>query len=399
MKGLGLSHGERDKYRNGLRKSHIVRHRVRILDRNEDVIGEITESSRMFILEGTVQVDSDAEITRQLQLRVLDPSGILYLDPNSPDRYALFADRFIAVDRQDWIESLSRWVSCPVFHGPVTRLDQDGTIIQIEASGKEILYLPPALHWKTRTFKKGTKIRNVIISLLQDKGEQRIDIPHFDRALREPITLLGMEPAWPLIKKLAASVNRQAFYDGAGVFRMRPFPKRSLYTFRHGDNGDLITVPTKSYDFSTLRNVIRVRGPRPDNHDPAETETPGYHDRRIVWTAKAGAGDAASSVNMARNGTPRILAEVIENYNLKKQSDAKKQANDALDRALDLDATSNFDALPVPFLEEKDVVRVIAETGSSTFRLDQFTIPLLASDTMSIGYLKRSRVNKRRRAS
>jgi hypothetical protein len=55
----------------------------------------------------------------------------------------------------------------------------------------------------------------------------------------------------------------------------------------------------------------------------------------------------------------------------------------------------SFECLPVPFLEEGDMVAIQTPDYRLSFRLVQYTIPLAAADSMSVGFLKRVKPKKK----
>jgi hypothetical protein len=58
-----------------------------------------------------------------------------------------------------------------------------------------------------------------------------------------------------------------------------------------------------------------------------------------------------------------------------------------------------FDSLPIPHLDEHDLVRVETPKGDVvTFRLQQFTLPLTTEGAppMTVGYLRKTVPNRKR---
>lgn len=372
-------------YRSLLINSHIMRARVSILDRNEGVLADINQSSRIFLLDGGVQVDSTADVTRQLSLTVLDPEGRILFDPSTPSSDQLFIDRFLRVNYSIWVPTLTKWIDCPVFWGPITKLEQDGQMINIEGMGKESLLLDPCLMWTSRTWKKGTKITDIIKNILNMRGENRMTIPDLNAKILKPLSITGEDQGWLIINKLAKDLDRQAYYDGSGRFQLRKRPEQSVYDFNYGV--DVLTRPVMPYDFTTLRNIVQVRGPQPQDKKAA----------RIVYTAKLPTQHSASAQALSRNGVPRPMVTIIDSDNVKKLADAKDQANNALDHASVMGGDITFDSLVIPFLEENDPVGLISPDGKSGMGMKQFTIPLLPGESMSVGYHKKINVRRVRR--
>jgi hypothetical protein len=229
---LDLTYSERRAYEIALTQSHPMRVIVRILDQDEKEVGSLT-APESDILDGSVAVDVGADVTRQLQLSILDERGKLLWDRHNPSDTALYLDKFIAVERGDWVEELNRWVDVPVFWGPLTLFEREHPIVRIEALGKEVLLQPPHAPFKTLTIKKGTKITDAIKKMARPMGERRFDLPDLDdRKLKEELSVGRHANVWQRATKLAKSIDRQLFYDGRGRLRMRRHPEESVFTFK-----------------------------------------------------------------------------------------------------------------------------------------------------------------------
>jgi hypothetical protein len=379
MLTLGLSATELQEYHVALLNSRPMRVRFFVLDKNEDVIADASDTN-IRVIEASIQVDNEQTISRQLSLSIVDPERRLHLDPEAPSRTALFTDRFMRIVREDWVSGLDRWVGCPVFHGPITKLDEDGWIIRVEAMGKEYLMLDPAVMWTSRTFRKGERITTVIRKILEMRGEKRITLPTMTNRLNSDLTITGMSQGWKVISNLAHQTGYHVFYDGDGYFRMRRRPGTSVYRFSEGSN--VLTRPIHPYDITTLRNVIQVLGPKPKQ------------GRRIIRTARAPAADVSSPESLSRNGKPRFLVERIQSDHARKGSEAQEVADRALRDRLRIGGEVSFEALPAVHLEELDVVTLETDIAIIPFALKRFSPPITTT-SMSIGFLKRSRVQKR----
>lgn len=93
---LPLTASWKERLLSALRNSHQIRIEVQILDRDEKVIGSLTLPASK-IIDGEVQVDSTADVSRSLRLHLLDDNHKLHFDADSPAEGALFGDRFIRV--------------------------------------------------------------------------------------------------------------------------------------------------------------------------------------------------------------------------------------------------------------------------------------------------------------
>jgi hypothetical protein len=379
-----------DRYLAALVASNInIRNRILILDKNEKPLGELTASdSKVFPMDGGVQVDAKAPVTRLLSLLLLDPRQVLFFEPGVVSQNALFMDRSIQIIRETFVPSIGtgKWVGAPIFTGRITKLDQDGIFTTVEAQGKESLLLPPYRHWRSRTFARNTRITTVIRTLLEDKGETKMVIPPLDRRLHRALSVVPTANTWGIINKLAASMNRHCFYDGEGRFRMRKKPNHVSWRFQYGV--DMMTRPSKLYDFLGVRNVAQVRGPRPDEKK----------EKQIVVTRRLHPNHPMSPESLARNGKKQYLVETLQNDHLKTRVRARDQADNILDASTNFASEYGFDALVIPFLDEFDVVASDTISGDIwKFAMTKWTIPLGVEELMSVNYNKRIRMRTRLR--
>lgn len=388
---LGLSNADLAKYGRGVLSSHRMYCRVSLYDQNEHAIASLSVPDNL-VLEGQVTIDTTQPIHRALNLSILDRKHRLYLDPDSPNPSAMFPSQMIKVVRYDWINELGEYVGCPVFFGPLTRFDRQGNTAYVEAMGKEIYNLDPALCWESITIKSGTKVTAAIKTILGRNGERKFDLPYLKNRTSRTISLTRHSEAWLVARKLAQSVHHQLFYDGRGYVKMRPWPGRPHWTFttaeHQGQKPHVLTEPNISYEFTQLRNTVEVLGPQP-------TEKSGK--KRIQFVAYPSHNDPMSPWKLAHNGEPRYLVETIENADIKRVAQAKAIAKDRLEELMNLSRNIAFDCLPVPHLEEGDYMALRMADDTITWRMSTFTIPLTASGVMNIGATRKNRILKRRR--
>lgn len=381
---LDLNASEMRRYRAALRADRRIRIRVDVLNRNEKVISSLS-TPRTRILEGQVNADFDADVSRSLTLTALDPGRKLHFDGNSPADGALFADRFVRVRYGVWVEALDRWVDVPVFTGPVTRFDRDGEQVAIEAQGKESLALAPAVMWEKLTIPKGTRKTVAIRRIMEAKGEARFSGFSPTARLPHAVSLARMDEGWKIAQRIARGMDRQLFYDGAGILRLRRIPRAAAWTFRTGDDGDVLTAPQVAYDMTEVRNAIIVVG-----------RTPEGAKQSIKATAIADRGHPLSPYSLARNGEPRFLAERIEDSSIRSKAEAQRVADSRLARHLRAEVQVAFESLPIPHLEPGDIVAVETDDFAADFPLRSFSLPLTTDGTASVGFMKRARVRKKR---
>jgi hypothetical protein len=402
MQTMGLSPADRRKFEAALAQTHAIRIDVSILDQNEKVVGSLSAPADQ-VLDGAVQYDATQDVTRRLDLSILDPQRKLHLDPDSPAQATLWPDRFVKVTYGVWVNTLEQWVDVPVFYGPLTRYHRDGAEVQLEGFGKELLALEPNLLWRTRNFAKGANIRSVVKQLMAEQGETKFALGPTNRKLVRRTTVKRRTAVWLRCQQFAKSLDRQLYYDGEGYLRWRkkPVPKNPVFIFQDGGGeqegqnglaGLVLGAPTVENDFLEFANVVIATGGTPRGAKDAK--------KRLRYTAVAPASHQLSPQKLKRNGIPRRVIVEIEDSHWNRMAKLREAAESELQRRLSLAQTIQFECLPVPHLEELDPVRLRATMGPSdidvVFLLKQWTLPLTSDSPMTVGYNRRI-VRRRRR--
>lgn len=335
------------------------------------------------ILDGQVSIDvTNREVSRIANLTLLDPARSIGWEPDSPSAVPLHLKRMVQIFYDVLVPGYG-WVSCPVFTGPVVEVDRTGAEVSIVAEGKERL----ALHsfGSTHTWKKRRKVVDVIREILELAGEStsRIHLPNLNATLPKDFTVTVDDKPWVQARKLARSVDRVLFYDGRGHARMRKQPTRHSITF----DSDWLLAPMQ-IDRPKLefKNRWIILGPKPKGDKPRV--------RADVWLPRS---NPFSAVALARNGKPRWLIHKEERPNVKTNAKAREIAMRLRDRRIRYAADITFDVLPLPCVEEWDLVRVKDPlTGAAVTPLRQATIPLLR-EGMTVGaVVQKSRVKRKR---
>lgn len=387
MMTLGLTSTERRAFEEALRSSHTRRVDVDILTLNGGVLSSVTNQ----LLDGQVNVDADAEITRSCTLTFLDPAHALNFDTDSPDDGAIYADRMIRVRYGVYVESLGRYVWTPVFTGPVTGLSREGVTVTVEAQGKEAL--AKGAVWTPITLRKGMTVVGAIRVLMESRaGETRFSIPDFRNSkgkrptLPKARSLDRFAEVWPAARSLARSINKELFYNGDGILVARNTSKSVKYTFSPGNGGSILTPVNISYRIAEVKNTICVKGQPPKGNMGG-----------VSATVVAPKSHPLSPFRLGRTGAPRHLVEVVEDSSIRTHAAAKDLAERLLESRIREAVEVSFDALPVPHLDPNDMVSVQTPEFTLKFRLRQFAIPLAPSGSpvMSVGYLKRLTPSKK----
>lgn len=372
MINLGLKSSEMKQLRRLITKSHRIDVYVQLLTMEH---GYVADASRM-LLGGQVTIDATTEeSTRSLTMELLDPQRKLRLDGESPEDGSIHYDRMVRVVYS--ISELDRsfTVNVPIFCGPITKASRSGSVVSIDAAGKEKLAL--ASVWKGRTYKKNLSKTWVITHLLTEiAGEKRMKIPKRKARLPSKFVINRETTPWSRLQKLARSMNMQLYYNGRGQAVLRKRPGKSVYTFR--TNGSLLSLPQINYDVNGLVNAVEVIGAKPKKSK-----------KRIRYRIVAARKHPLSPWKLGRWGVPRYLPEVIEDSSIKSRKEARRIAKARLRNALIESVDVAFDALPVPFLEEDDLCTVQSPDFTMKFRLKKMTIPLTADGVSTVGYLKR----------
>ena len=396
MLPLGLTGADQRAFYRTLADSHSVRVEVAVTDLNGDVLSRLDPDA----ISGQVNVDADAAITRSLTMSILDPSRSLALDSDSPADGALYLDRMLRVVYSVKVPGLG-WVDVPVFTGPVTKVDRAGALVNVECQGKEALAL--GAFWHPMTLKKGHDKVGAIRTILRERaGETRFDLPDLPWRLHRTVSFGREAVPWTEARRIARSMDRQLFYDGRGVCRLRNYPGH-VFTFRSGDGGLIVSAPQVSYSTERVRNAVWVKGGKPkgvttddDPNTPAPKSVPDVQFRDVAppW-------HPLSPVRLGRkltDGTviPLHRLEVIENPRIRSREEArrvaKRRLNDLLMEAVDV----TFESLPVPHLEPMDIIRVTTREATVQVRLRSYSLPLVVGENMSVGFHKLVSVPRRR---
>lgn len=371
---LGLTAQEVRDLHETLTGTHSVNVTVQVLNLSGDRLADV--SSRL--LSGQVNIDDTKPITRSCTLSLFDSARSLHFDSDAPTDGALYVDRMIKVVYSVKEAGAINWTDIPLFCGPISSMDRTDDVVNIEAQGKESLAMGAA--WKTRTYKRNQYRTAVIRSILEDlTGETRFTFPSHSARLPADISVGRTSVPWSVARRLAVGVDLQLFYDGRGVVRLRPKTASSMFTFASGDSGSVLTVPQITYSTENLKNVVWVRGAR-----------------KVSVIRSAPRSHPLSPWRLGRNGVPRYLLEAITDTSIRTNAEAVRVANSHLNDALLSAVEVSFDAMSIPDLEPGDVARVTTDDFSNTFRVHQFSIPLVVGGQMSVGYLTNRSPNKRR---
>jgi hypothetical protein len=346
---------------------------IQLLTTSHEYLGELSDR----LLSGQVTIDTTAEITRAATLELLDPTHQLKLDSRSPEDGSLYMTRMLKITYVVSTIDRSEAYYVPIFTGPISNVTRSGPIVSVDCLGKESLAM--AAIFNGRTYKKGRKRVEILRSVLVDSGEAagKISIPdHLTSVIKSNMSANRKFTFWKLSKKLAGSLNMQLFYDGRGVARLRKVPGKSCFTF--APKGALLSLPNVGYNSDDLYNAVEVIGGKPKKAK-----------NKIHYKMAAPKKHPLSPQSLGRNGKPRYLPLLIEDDSIKSAKAARAIARKQLKMSLNQSLDVTFDSLPIAHLEELDLCRFTTEETAGSFRLSKMTIPLVASGSSSVGYLRR----------
>ncbi|MFD8618259.1 hypothetical protein [Streptomyces sp. NPDC059513] len=291
-------------------------------------------------------------------------------------------DKMIKVIYSVKVPQMNDWVDIPVFCGPVVSMNREDDVINIECQGKESL--AKGATNKTFTRKKNTNKVNVIRDILRElAGETKFDLVELNYKLPSTYSLGRWSIPWDVAKKLASGMSRQLFYDGRGYCRLRSFPGTPAFTFKAGDGGTVLDAPQITYDSTEVKNAVWVKGGVPKGSKTA-----------VDAFVAAPASHPLSPQKLGRNGVNRYLMEIIEDDAIRSKAEATEKAGSVLNSRLLQEVEVTFNAMPIPHLEPGDVCRIQTDEYATTFRLYKFSIPLVAGNEMSVGWVKRMAIRK-----
>jgi len=364
-----------------LSDTHSIRIDVAILTLDQEEVSRLTP----VILDGQVNVDADAPVTRSLTVTFLDPSHSLQLDSDSPDDGAIYADRMVRVTYSVLVPSLDDRVDVDVFTGPIVKFQRSGDQVILEAQGKESLAL--GWIWRPLTIRKGARKVDAIRTILEERaGERHFDLPEIATRTPNPISLGRAASAWPHARKIAQSMNRQIFYDGSGICRLRVRPRRPVFTFRAGHPtlpNTIVTPVEVDHDFTVIRNAVWFKGGKSKGQKKAIEVFVVAPKGHPLSPARLGRTDASGNLS------PRYLVEERSNDHIRSTNEVRTRANAILDDMLVEALGVGFSSLPIPHLDPLDVVRVATDDFAANVRIRQFSLPLAAGGQMSVGYIAR----------
>lgn len=362
-----------------LAKDHLVSCTVQLLSLDHEPLGRIVGQ----VTDGQINYDATTQVSRQAQVTVIDPDKRIAVDTDDGQPRL---NRMIRVHYNVWVGNpIWDWVKIPVFTGPITQTSRssDGTV-QIEASGKQSLATGPTE--QPRSFAKGLNRVNVIRVILSElAGETRFKLPKgWTARTAKRISMGRQSSAWSHATILARSMKAQLYYDGWGNVRLRKVPVRPSFTFRDGDGGMVLSAPVVTDSSDDLVNRAEVTGAIPKGKK-----------KPLKGIAQLPPWHRYSPQMLRRGGRNKFYIEFVEDDSLRTQKEVDAAAERIIKRVQVAEAEVSFEALPMPLMEEGDIIVVDADGAHVTAPMSKMSLPLGHDGVSTIGYL--APVSKRRR--
>lgn len=370
MHRMGLSPAQLRRYHDTITDTHERRITLEVLT----LEGRLIRSLDSKLLDGQVTVDVTRTPTRIADIRILDENRSLDFEPDSPAAIPLHRSRMLRIIDSRLVPGIGDWVDCPVITGVIWDFSREGAEVSLVVHGKEEQMM--GAQWTPHTFPKKSKKTNAIRQLALGSGERSLSIPDLPVTLPNRMSILRLDPQWPKARRVAASMTRRLFYNGQGKLLLLPYSDQPVYTF----DAALLTEVEIGRPTDNIKNVWEVLGGKPKGSKRRVTSGP------IMLSPT----HPLSAARLGRNGEWLRLVEHVENDHIKTKRETVRQARRLRDDHAKLTSEYRFDSLPIPHLEEWDMVAVRTdEYGRILIRMREWSIPLGPDpQPMPVGSLK-----------
>lgn len=372
MLDLGYSNAKKRAFEELLFSNHKVFVRIQILDLDHKYISDVSRR----LIAGQVDFDADADITQTLSITLFDPHNEMDITTDSPNDGAAFMDRQVKVTYCIAPPDESVWYECPLFCGPMTKVDRQDDAVNIECAGKEFLLAVSV--YTPATYKKGKRKTDVVVDLLRDYGEQRYSVKASTSTLPKDLAVSHQSVPWTVIKSVVNTLGQMIFYDGRGYAIMRRRPSSAVFTF--GKNM-ITSKPQIGFSTDKLINAARVVGAKPKG----KNKTPVSFKMRAASSHPLSPYALGRTVGGVRK--PRDYMANIEDESLKTVAACKAVAEERVRVGLIEGVEVAFESLVVPHLQINDVFKVHTDDFAvdARFRKASFS---LTSAKATYGYTK-----------
>lgn len=331
------------------------------------------------ILDGTITYDADRTPSRILDAVFLDPSQSIAFEPEDGET-PIHRSRVITVRWSVKVPALGRWVTVRPFTGPIFDFDRTGAEVHLVAHGFDEQGLGEAVHGRTFPA-KGSKA--VALRWLADQwGDPSLVVPNLG-TFPDKFTVAASDQLWPRAQKIVRSAGRQLFHDGRGKLILRTKPARAVLTLGP----------------ATLLSPVSIdRNPEFKNRWEIVGAKPKGKKQPVKAHSQLPKSNPLSPQRLARGGAPLYHVHREENTAFKTVAACQKRANELRDDSLRTVSNYSVDCLPMPHLDELDLVTVHSPERTVLVRATQWTLPL-GDAPMTLGAIKRASTKTPQRKS
>ncbi len=348
--------------------SHSMRTEAYLMDINHNYLQNLSG----LVVGGQVNISAQAEVTRSGSIDLYDPFNSVQIDTDSPINGANYYTKMVQIWHSIWgpetSEAQRAKFRVPVFTGPIADFSRSGSYLSLALLGKEKL----ADHqvWNPVQVFNGRYKHEIIEWMMRERsGENYFEIT--PGPTRYGADYIFDRPAnlWDEIQEAASSMGFNLFYNGAGFMCLRPYSDDTVYEFRDGQGGSILTEPQIKYDDTNQVNVVQIVTPLAASISVLPGEHPLNHER---------IGRVTAGPHPGRK--PRHFSEIRKIEDPIPHNDALAIGNGVLADLAAQQLKIDMEVLAVPILEEGDMVRITKQNAYSfPIRMKETSIPLLGA--------------------
>lgn len=419
MLDLGLTNDEEQALYRTLRDSHMIDCDVHVLDFDHNHKASLAD----MMVSGAVQVDTTGDVTRALDLSLIDEHDHLKLEQGNPNAGSAYPSKMLHATYGVFVDEVvgrfPDWLDIPVFTGPLHSFERQGKEVSITAQGKESLLRSPWTVTDAFNLAKRAKIGDAIQKAGRNMGETHYSIPELKQRLARAVGVHPGAEVWTLItdkhraghttvkhrvtsgkgkhkkshveKKQAKGLVESleggpymAFFNGPGDLCVRHTNRPVVWHFREGL--DIVELPDTSYG-DEFFNHVEVHGGAKPKGKGKDAQNKGH----AHGAASLPASHPLSPASLKRGGHDGKITKTLHVANLKSHHQCKERAKEELRRVSKMGLQISMSVLPIPMLEESDRVHCTTDLYDFDIQLMQFSIALTADDPMTLGRTERQK--------
>lgn len=355
-----------DAFKAALTGSHIVVCRADILSNNEIIV------EGLYVTDGAVDVDGDANVRRRCSLTVADSKGALAsvgpLDPLSPYGNEIRLYRGIALTAGDEVAPLG------TFRIASTKAVDEGTI---EVTGFDRARSVQRARFVTPYIVKANRNYATAIATLVGSRLPGVVTDFMTTSEVTPVLIFDQaSDPWKAATDMAQSIGAELFFDPLGVCVLRA----------QADLDDPVVASYVSGETATILSIENALSDEPGyNGFVVDGEPPDLPPVHVVqWDTEP---DSPTYPYDGYGEVPFFLRSQM----ITTVSQANRAAAAGLLRERGGTEQLTFEAIPHPGHEAGDVVNVARSAMGidDNYLVQSFSIPLSAAGTMNVSTRKR----------